>query len=430
MVQILPPKTNVGSQIGEALGAGLGQGMTMGVHRGMLQNALKGVEDLAKNPQANAFQLAAELMKATAGIPGAERYVGQLYPLLLQQMQSQAATGGPGDMTGYNPNYQQPSDQTSQQQIQMMNQGVQPQGLPSTVGAPAQAQAGGLGKPGQGTTGGLLGSIIPQDEIARRSNEYARRTMTGLQGYNEMQQNLLNRNAVTLQQRADLENKATNIGVPAEDMSQFMQIAQKYNNAATMDDLVKFAQRDYREYKNLSKTLDKAYFPSILSRLAAPGALVPERQESLKKLDNSVKRLVEMGFEQEVRQKLEKQQLSPTEVEERIHPMAESVRKDLNALPSSGKAKDEKPLVDFLKKNIKPDTSLLVLRQKLWQDKGYDWNTIATAMNEAISDPNAQPLTAAQQNEMTTVETEPPRQSLSYIFRDMGNIFRALAGQQ
>ena len=90
MVQILPPKTNIGSQIGQNLGSGLAQGMERAnqynFQRGNLQRALEGVKEVGQKPGANAFELATSLMEATAGIPGAERYVAQLFPMLLQQM--------------------------------------------------------------------------------------------------------------------------------------------------------------------------------------------------------------------------------------------------------------------------------------------------------------------------------------------------------
>lgn len=100
MVQILPTRTNIGSQIGQGLGSGLAQGMERRnqyqFQRGNLQKALQGVKSLGNQPGANAFDLATSLMEATAGIPGAEKYVGALFPMLLQQMSAQQAQGIPG----------------------------------------------------------------------------------------------------------------------------------------------------------------------------------------------------------------------------------------------------------------------------------------------------------------------------------------------
>lgn len=92
MVTILPPKTNLGSQLGQALGTGLqqtmGQATQQQFQRGQLQKALSGLQQLSNNPNATPFDLATSLISATAGIPGAERYVGQIFPLLLQQVQA------------------------------------------------------------------------------------------------------------------------------------------------------------------------------------------------------------------------------------------------------------------------------------------------------------------------------------------------------
>lgn len=95
MVQVLPSKTNAGSQIGAGLGQGLAQGLAqggeIGMQRGMLQ---AGLDQFRNMDRANTtpFDLAANLIQATAGVPGAERYVGQLFPLLMSQLQGQTAS--------------------------------------------------------------------------------------------------------------------------------------------------------------------------------------------------------------------------------------------------------------------------------------------------------------------------------------------------
>jgi len=92
MVQFvnLPAPTSPGNEAGKALGSGLYAGFQKGnevaFNRGMLKEALGSLKNLPE--KASPFELATSLMEATAGIPGAERYVGTLYPLLLEQHQA------------------------------------------------------------------------------------------------------------------------------------------------------------------------------------------------------------------------------------------------------------------------------------------------------------------------------------------------------
>jgi len=83
MVQVIPPKTNLGSQIGQALGGGLQQGLQQGLSRGLLQQALGKVKNLAQTPGVKPLDLMLGLMEAGAGIPGSERYLGALLQPLL-----------------------------------------------------------------------------------------------------------------------------------------------------------------------------------------------------------------------------------------------------------------------------------------------------------------------------------------------------------
>jgi hypothetical protein len=393
MVQILPAKTSLGEHFGRSIGGNLQQGIQQGgdiaFQRGMLQDAFKNLENLPKDT--TPFQLASELMKATAGIPGAERYVGQLYPLLLGQLRSEKAFGEGGE------------------QNQVAGQ------VPAVNNEP----------------GGILGSIIPQDQIAQQSQKYGQDTGTGIQGATEMQNFLIGKNQIALQQRALAEQKAADIGIKPEEMPAFMQLGQKNKNAKTLDDWVRETKKDYGTYKTLSKSLESASYPGFMRGLILGAG---HRSERLKELDNTVNRLVNMGFEPEVREKLSSSGLSPAEVEERIHPFSKETQMELHKLPSPGPAfqseeslsKKEEKVKDFLQKNVTNDTSLLALRDRLWQ-KGYNWERISKMMNESL-DPNK--LTTSQINELGILEREPPRQSLNYIFREIGNVFQTIRGEK
>jgi hypothetical protein len=422
MVQILPPKTSLGNQFGQAVGSGLSSGIQQAnqvqFQRGMLQDALKNLENLPKDT--TPFQLASKLMQATAGIPGAERYVGQLYPLLLGQLRSDQAFGQNGEGQG--------QGQGGQFQNQFQGNGQ------SSYGQTAQSLTPGASQSPGGEAGGILGTIIPQDQIIQQAEEYGKRTGTGVQGATELQQYLSNQNDLAQGQRKAAEQKASDIGIPSEELPAFMQLGQRHKNAKTLDDWVRATDRDYKEYRNLSKSLDSKTYPGVIRGLLGGPSV---REGRLKELDATVKRLVNMGFEPQVREKLSSATsgLSPAEIEERIHPFSDETKIELSKLPSQGPllqseknlGKKEEQVKEFIQKNVTNDTSLLALRNRLWQDKGYDWKRISKIMNEAL-DP--QKLTAAQTNELGILETEPPRQSLNYIFRDIGNFLNATKGQK
>lgn len=102
MVQILPPRQSTGNLIGQGLGQGLASGIErgsqIGLQRNMLQNSLKEAESIAQDPNTTPIQRNLALLKAFAGIPGSERYVGQILPLLNQQAAfNQKGGGGQGE---------------------------------------------------------------------------------------------------------------------------------------------------------------------------------------------------------------------------------------------------------------------------------------------------------------------------------------------
>lgn len=89
MVQILPPKYNIGTQVGQSLGQGLQAGMQQGIQRGLLQQALGKLSSLPKG--AEPLEILTNLISSTAGIPGAERYVAPIYDILLKQLAGEKA---------------------------------------------------------------------------------------------------------------------------------------------------------------------------------------------------------------------------------------------------------------------------------------------------------------------------------------------------
>lgn len=117
-MQILPQKTNLGSRLGQAFGQNLNQASSQTAQqeyqRGRIQQALSGLENIPDD--ASPQQVMSTLIKATAGIPGAEKYVGPMYESLLQERNRKGTsnvplTGGSIQSQGNAPNMQQPQQQ-------------------------------------------------------------------------------------------------------------------------------------------------------------------------------------------------------------------------------------------------------------------------------------------------------------------------------
>lgn len=122
MIQILPPKTNLGAEIGQGLGQGLNQGIQTGLNQGRLTSAF----DKLKGMQGANFQ---EQLSAIAPIllstPGGAQALEAIGPLLSSQGQLQAYKKSISEIR--NETGQQGQNQSPQSQQQFQNQPNQQQ---------------------------------------------------------------------------------------------------------------------------------------------------------------------------------------------------------------------------------------------------------------------------------------------------------------
>lgn len=401
MIQILPPKTNLGAEIGQGLGQGLSKGIQRGAEVGFQRNLL---QDSLKNlniPEgASPFDLAKGLISATAGIPGAERYVGQLFPLLLQQMRGQATKGqNPVGTNNQNP-------QADQEKGQFPDRGgyLAP---PMTQQEKLQfAENYGLGSPDDKSRG---------LDIANKLSEG--------------QENNLNQ----------FQNRAKALGVKESELPYFTQIAQG-KNVKNPEELFKQSLRDLDEVR----ALDNALVPGItrggFEKATENLGLVPSflrgdtaRQKAIKNLQPTVQNLIKKGYEPIVRSKLAALDLGPTEIEQVIHPLSGEMKAKLDSFPKPSKNPETRNsmLKNLLKSSINKDSSnkdasLLVLRDNL-VNKGYNWEDLVQAYQGVQ---NELPLTPSQQAELPEFTTQPPRDSLMNIFSEWGRSFDYIRGKK
>lgn len=96
MVQFLPPTTKgrLTEESGKAFTSGISEVLDEAReykrNRGRLQDALKSIENISPEDRRNPTKLLTSILSATAGIPGAERYVGSVFDTLVRQQNTQA----------------------------------------------------------------------------------------------------------------------------------------------------------------------------------------------------------------------------------------------------------------------------------------------------------------------------------------------------
>jgi hypothetical protein len=317
------------------------------------------------------------------------------------------------------------------------------QQMPNQISTQTQ---GGLPGQNQAQTGGVISSIIPQESI--RAEALRRAAITG-RDPSEEEEVLQTQNARALQMNELARGRAAElVGKNPEDINRFMRWSAPLGGEQNLDTFLKKGQDIYKKNKELMDDFANLSAPQVFHHT--------RRQGFLTRLDRASQQLAGMGEEQYAREELAKKGLSPAEIEERFSPLKSETKSALEKLPNSGYtpslaasffgkagptyemamqknpekiAKTNENLSNFLKKNIDSRTSLLVLRDKLWR-KGYDWQQIASAMDQALQGQNAAKLTVDQERELNRLHTEPPRQSLSEIFSDWPRLWQYVRGEK
>lgn len=406
MVTILPPKVSLGQQLGMAAGQGLQQGLSQGLqtqyNRGLLQEALGKVRQSAQGQ--NALDTTLNFLEATAGIPGAERYVGQVLPMLLNQMTLQkraeeesARPGGPTQPAMPGQPLQQPGIQSALQSTEM-----------PLYDFPRPKS-------------GFFQTPLTTEEMKARADAMAATVPGDPTAYERFFKEEQVKKASQEAQQAEFKNLAESLfaqetppGQPV-DISQyplFQKIADRYSNLNDANQIFERTKRDFYRIRNDLDAIDNIVMP-YGKTLTAKGIGPREfsRENVIKQSQPFIKRLVDLGFEDEVRNKLTLLGLGPTEVNLALHPLRTEL--DLNA--RSYKGKSQQDLENFIQNNIKSGDSILGLRDKL-KDKA-DWKQFRDAFENVASNGSfASNLTPWQQSERIEL-LNPPRDSLTSLFR-------------
>ena len=414
MAQILPPKFNIGTQIGSALGQGLSSGIQSGLGEMLnrarqnyqaqkLQETFQGLEGLT-----DPVQIAQALVKGSIYSPQADRTLSSLAPLLFGKLRTEQLYGKEGAEAPAPPPQATPAQ--AREEAKKFMEGQDP--------------------------GGFLDPQMTVPQVEQYAENYAR-VLNTPEAYDKGFAQALNINQARIQQRQGFEDAARAMGITEQEMPRYLQVATRYQNLKDPAAINRETFKKFQEIKNQKESLKNLTVPGIGTKLFNEGGLIgaltskgKTRQEYLKRYDDLVSKLVNEGEEPYVREQLSDIGLSPTEIEERIHPYTPQLKKKVDSLPPGNKMNAhtrQENLVKFFKENVDKNTSLSVLRHYLWNDKKYDWKEIANAIQLAF--PDGQNLTQYQGAELAEI-AKPPRQSLSELFGPGGDIRGFFRGQR
>lgn len=461
MVTILPTKKNLGSYIGEQLGSGLSQGMNESIdynlRRSRLAEAMKPLENLTQEEiqGKSPYELSAMAAKALLPYDPSGRVLSTLLPAIMNRQQADRIFGEGGQQTGGISTPNNPMAQGSISNLQEKDAMLK--------ASPAIEGKEGFPQPQEPKTGGFLPEIMTPEEMQQRVAQAARNDPSQAAYWQQFYQN---QNTAAENQYAKAEDLLKSNGVAPDEVAEAMNIGKRYGYMKDPNDWLRATKRDYKEYKNNVTQLNDAFIPSFFTGLTKGPK---PRETALKTLTGPVNQLIKLGREQEVRPQLAQMGLSPTEIEEVIHPMPDRFNNTLKTLPKgpfseeqmtpgkydlgelieTGRNKQkpqfksydelskESPqeieklnniLSNFLKKNLTKDMSLSVLRHKLVKEKGYDWRQFGPALDKAVAD--GLELSEAQNGELTEVYNKAPRDSLSEIFTDWDRPYRYFKGEK
>lgn len=384
MVQILPQVTSVSNEVGQGLREGMQQGQSL---------------------------------------------YAQLLPFLIQRDINQNIYGGGQVPTG---NGLAPglNGSVGSGPIPQANSATAPQfPQPTSMQQPTAPSPAAVSSPNQS----IFSRRTPQ-EIEALASRAAR-----LGGdFGQVQQQFANQNRLAEANVAELERLAKEEGFGAGRVAELMDYAATRPDLKTPQAVLGAAKKEFGQ-------IEKANVPGFWTALTqGPEA----RAQALKNQTAVAQALKRAGREQEGRSTYAENGLSQTEINYLFNPPSAQTEKAIKELPDGSLPKEtfkryfpeqqrsgavrpfqndyernlekhpkivekqNERLEQFFRDNVTPSTSLLVLRDQLW-NKGYDWRQIAQAFDRAFPDANR--LNTDQFSELTELH-QAPLPSLSDLF--------------
>lgn len=480
MTTILPSARSswdiIGQQIGENLNQNLPGAIQQGLNRGMLQNSLGNISNIA-NSGGSPLDITLAAMQAGAGIPGSERYLGQIIPMLQQIALSNASQKAPLAGEGA------PSAQMRAAERQSMPmEPMQPrQALPGFMGQADQTSKffpdnigpqGGPGNVPQAATTGVKQPLMNRAEKVRAAKELAaERNKAGIpttakQALDEINEGEQDKRDYNKQIDEELAQRTTGQqtygqraveylkGVYPEANPEIESIFQKIGETASAKgdseaDINHFLAKEADRFKNaivnVQKDLDAPRTKNFFQR--AFNGTYKNFDKSAADLRKHIKPLIDLGLYDTARRLLQEKGYGIEERDMIINPLNDRVLSAANQLPkvntlkigSPNKGRSYVPQLGAVEKiaptsmdkeNLKSaitqmkeadNNFSLVLARKAVEDRGFDWRDFKDALNELL-DQGFQ-LSQDQQIQLGNLDT-PPLSVLESILESVNIIGR------
>lgn len=467
MVQVISPSPRAmqAGQIGQALGIGIGKNFPdpqQLVQRKQLSEAFQQFQNQSKDPNASPLDLSMNFLQSMAGIPGSERYVGQILPLIISQANAQrgAQTPQPG-MEGGSPQMQgqqQPAAQItgspSTQYVQKTQQEIPnfpppDQETPNVFGntlEPTQLGMGPLPKTyspqqiQQMETEDLRAGF-PQSIRAQRAkehNELARQEIKDYVNAAQVQSTIASQRRESQQQfRESLKEYYGNDPLSLS-LAENISNRPEYQNIA--NDQIR-AEKVKREVDLLGKNIEGYKRASV--RPSPYGYRRSVYNKNFESLNENAQPLIKEGLRPELQKILAENGWTGIEVEQILNPLGQKNLTEIKSLPSLDVSKAstagggvlfsgsdqkiinerkkswEKSLEKLIKPGeinprtrdtLKPGTSLVLLRDQFMK-KGGNWQDFEDMILNMRSNGKIK-LDKYQEDEMNKL-SQPPFQTIT-----------------
>lgn len=476
-----PSRTGLIAQgLGQALGQIGGQIGGQQYRKSQLSSALDQAVSAASQPGVNPLQALAGFLKAGAGIPGSEKYMGQLAPLIMETVR--ARQSGAGGLAGMDQMEVTPEDIRAQklsdryglepvqrQQLPGFGEQAQP---PSPLNVGTQGAFPSVQMPGespgnvpQPATEGVVRKVFsPQDVTQEALKLFNQRQKAGIPTtLKEAKEEVLALNEENKAYNAQVESERkaritsqaesgdaaeellTNIMPDANDEEKaiFRKKGEELRADSKSDAdfkrlLAKEAEKFKNSISNIERSLDAPRWHQIKTKLEGKGKSADEAASDMRVL---LKPLLDLGLYDKARRLLSSKGFYPEESEKIINELPEQAKSIFNTLPKvserysgykAGGVPIQKPqatpgqlnnLKETISKTLsKNPNASLVLMRRLAEDKGYDWRSFKDSLNEILLEDKIK-LTDDQFNQVKHLDT-PPLSTLDKILEGLGVIGR------
>lgn len=465
MVQIIDLPQRYQDVMGQQLAQGLSKNFAppeFYVQQRQQQGALNNFKQLL-TPNDTPSERMFKFMQATAGLPNQQQLAQTLLPMLNQQAINSSIGYGQGTQEQYQPMQpNQPNIGNESSQNASPNQGMNQPQQDFGYFAPNQGMIPKPQQPQQGLGQAQETSTRGQSNLRNVATNVAMQMGKDVTEIPQIMEALspLAEAKISTQQQAEALKKSSQLHAYAKEklhkdtsekeLNDFVRIGRQFQDLPPEEWFSK-TDNKFKKYQTELNSFENANIPGFISGVLRGGKY---REEQLNRLQLLAKPLVDMGEEEIVRSKLAEQGLSKTEIEGVINPLNKDVMNQIKSFTNAPYEKQlekwseieearrqgkkiskeksydrllqEKPdlmnqyenkIIDFISKNVKPNTSLTNLRYELEREKNVDWRQFYKALEKSIE--NGLELSANQRGELSELSGA-PRDSLMDIFQDTG----------